>query len=93
MAVPFANDRVTFRLAHADDDMLVVEKRAKLVTVPGVGHDADTLLNGLMAHYGPRLAKLGAKRDWGMLHRLDRGRGQGHALDRLRPRHADAAAL
>ena len=73
VAVPFANDRVTFRLAHADDDMLVVEKRAKLVTVPGVGHDADTLLNGLMAHFGPRLAKLGAKRDWGMLHRLDRG--------------------
>jgi len=70
---PFANDRVTFGVAYADDDVVVVEKRAKLVTAPGVGHTDDTLLNGLMTRYGVRLTALGSKRDWGLLHRLDRG--------------------
>lgn len=73
MAAPVSNERVTFRVAHADDDVLVVEKRSKLVTAPGVGHEDDTLLNGLMAQYGTRLARLGGGRDWGLLHRLDRG--------------------
>lgn len=70
---PISNGRVTFGVPYADDDVLVVEKRAKLVTAPGVGHADDTLLNGLMARYGGRLSSLGSKRDWGLLHRLDRG--------------------
>lgn len=66
------NERVTFKVRHEDADLLVVEKRARLVSNPGVGHEHDTLLNGLYARYGERLQNLGAKRDFGLLHRLDR---------------------
>jgi len=73
VTAPTANDRVTFRVAHADEHLLVVAKRAKLVTAPGVGHEHDTLLNGLMAVYPRALTAMGEKRDWGLVHRLDRG--------------------
>lgn len=73
MTAPIANERVTYRVAHADEHLLVVTKRARLVTAPGVGHEHDTLLNGLMAAYAKQLTALGAQRDWGLVHRLDRG--------------------
>lgn len=66
------NERVSFRVHHEDRDVLVIEKNAGVVSVPGVGHEHDTLLNGLMARYGQDLSQLGAARDHGMLHRLDR---------------------
>lgn len=67
-----ANERVTFRVLHEDHDVVVVEKPPRLVTMPGVGHEHDTLLNGLYARYGERLRQLGTVRDHGMVHRLDR---------------------
>lgn len=66
-----ANERVTFRVLHEDADMLVIEKPARVVTTPGVGHQHDTLLNGLYATHGDRLRQLGAARDHGLVHRLD----------------------
>ncbi|MEZ6244105.1 MAG: RluA family pseudouridine synthase [Phycisphaerales bacterium] len=66
------NERVTFRVHHEDADLLIVEKPARVVTTPGVGHEHDTLLNGLFVEHGTRLQNLGASRDFGMLHRLDR---------------------
>ena len=39
----------------------------------GRGHQDDALLNGLMAsRFGPELRKLGTRRDFGVIHRLDR---------------------
>ena len=67
------NERVTFAIAHQDDDLLVVRKPPGVVTQPGVGHEHDTLLNGLFARFGQRLQQLGQKRDFGLVHRLDRG--------------------
>lgn len=67
-----ANERVTFRVLYEDHHVLVVEKPPRLVTMPGVGHEHDTLLNGLYARYGERLRQLGTARDHGMVHRLDR---------------------
>ncbi len=66
------NERVTFGVRYEDDDLLVVEKHCGLVTHPGVGHERDTLLNGLFARYGIRLQNLGDKRDFGLIHRLDK---------------------
>lgn len=66
------NPRVTFGIRHADEHVLVVEKRSGLVTQPGVGHEHDTLLNGLFETYGPKLQNLGQSRDFGLVHRLDR---------------------
>jgi RluA family pseudouridine synthase len=66
------NSEVTFKLHYQDEDLLVIEKPARIVTQPGKGHDTDTLLNGLFARFGNELQNLGAKRDFGLLHRLDR---------------------
>lgn len=67
------NPRVTFRVLHADDHLMIVEKPAGVVTAPGVGHQHDTLLNGLYATHGDRLRQLGVARDHGLVHRLDQG--------------------
>jgi 23S rRNA pseudouridine1911/1915/1917 synthase len=66
------NKSVTYTIAYEDDDVLVVEKPARLVTQPGKGHEDDTLLNGLFARHGSQFQNLGAERDFGLLHRLDR---------------------
>lgn len=72
MPPPPPNDRITFRIAYEDQHILVVNKRARLVTAPGIGHEDDTLLNGLIAQYPKQLTPLGDRRDWGLVHRLDR---------------------
>ncbi len=66
------NPRVTFRVHYEDEHLLVVEKPARVVTQPGVGHQHDTLLNGLFATHAERLQNLGGVRDFGLVHRLDK---------------------
>ncbi|MCC6320981.1 MAG: RluA family pseudouridine synthase [Phycisphaerales bacterium] len=83
------NPAVTFGIAHQDDDLLVVEKPARVPTQPGKGHSADTLLNGLFARFGNPLQNLGKARDFGLLHRLDR-ETSGLLIVGLRPAAYDA---
>src|SRR5271170_4041915 len=66
------NPDVPFEVVHADADLLVIAKPVGVVTQPGLGHARDSLLNGLFSKYGPKLKNLGVRRDWGLLHRLDR---------------------
>lgn len=66
------NPKVTYSQRYRDEHLLVVDKPARIVTQPGLGHDRSALLNGLFADFGPQLQQLGAKRDFGLLHRLDR---------------------
>lgn len=65
------NPRVPFRVLHEDAWLVVVEKPARVATQPGLGHEGDSLLNGLFARYGPAMQNLGRGRDFGLLHRLD----------------------
>lgn len=71
-APPLANPDVPWQLVHEWPDMVCAMKPAGVVTQPGVGHASDALLNGLMCTYRARMERLGAARDWGLLHRLDR---------------------
>jgi 23S rRNA pseudouridine1911/1915/1917 synthase len=66
------NARVSVRVVFEDEHLMVVEKPARVVTLPGLGHEHDTLLNGLFATHGAKLAQLGADRSYGLMHRLDR---------------------
>lgn len=66
------NERVTYKIRHESPEVLVLDKPCGLVTQPGKGHDRSSLMNGLFARYGPELQKLGATRDYGLLHRLDK---------------------
>jgi len=83
------NPAIAFKIRYQDDDVLVVEKPARLVTQPGKGHEDDTLLNGLFVEFGALLQNLGKARDFGLLHRLDR-QTSGLLLVGLRPRAYDA---
>lgn len=66
------NPGITFKIVHEDEDLLVVHKPPRLPTQPGKGHESDTLLNGLFATHAKQLQNLGASRDFGLLHRLDK---------------------
>ena len=68
-----ANGAVPFQIVKETQHFLVVYKPAGVVTQPGRKHEHDALLNGLFAQYGKALQNLGKKRDFGLLHRLDRG--------------------
>lgn len=59
-------------IRHQDEHLLVVEKPPRMVTQPGRGHESGSLLDHLMEGFGPALRRLGASRDFGLLHRLDR---------------------
>lgn len=86
------NESVSFRVLHEDDDVVVVDKPPHLVTQPGLGHEDDTLLNGLFSRWGDKLQNLGRARDFGLLHRLDR-ETSGVLVVALRPRAYDALRL
>ena len=66
------NDRVTFKVVHEDEHVIIVDKPTGLASQPGLGHLTDTLLNGLFARHGAKMQNLGASRDFGLLHRLDK---------------------
>lgn len=72
MPAPEANARVPIRVLQDAGGVLAVDKEAGRVTMPGAGHVRDSVQNGVMALAGVELAALGAKRDFGLLHRLDR---------------------
>lgn len=86
------NPGVRFTIVIEDDGFLVVDKPAGVPSQPGKGHADDTLLNGLFAAHGARLQNLGAERDFGLLHRLDR-MASGLVLVGLRARAYDALRL
>lgn len=66
------NPRVPISVVHEAAGFFVVYTPPGVVTQPGVKHTRDTVLNGLFALYGKELQNLGKRRDYGLLHRLDR---------------------
>jgi 23S rRNA pseudouridine1911/1915/1917 synthase len=69
---PAPNPRIRLEVVHEDGRVVVANKAPGLVTEPGRSHGSDTLLNALVARYGGKLLQLGERRDYGLLHRLDR---------------------
>ena len=67
------NARVPFELCYEDRHLIVLNKTSSVVTQPGTKHTQDSLLNGAFYRWGKQLQNLGKKRDFGLLHRLDRG--------------------
>lgn len=68
---PVADPAVSLTVVHEDADLVVVDKPAGLVVHPGAGHQAGTLVHGLLARY-PELASVGDPQRPGIVHRLDR---------------------
>ena len=59
---------LSLTVVHEDDDLLVVNKAAGMVTHPAPGHQSGTLLNGIL-HHCPSLVELPRA---GIVHRLDK---------------------
>lgn len=69
-----APEPIPLDIVYRDDDLLIIDKPAGLVTHPSAGHSGGTLVNGLLA-LGPGAAGLGTTAGVaraGIVHRLDR---------------------
>ena len=58
-------------ILYEDDDLLVLDKPAGLVTHPAPGHEAGTLVNALLGHCAT-LSGIGGEQRPGIVHRLDK---------------------
>jgi 23S rRNA pseudouridine1911/1915/1917 synthase len=65
-----APEAIAFDVLYEDADMLVLDKPAGLAVHPAPGHEAHTLVHGLLARY-PNLPGIGGERRPGIVHRLD----------------------
>ena len=66
-----ADASVQFRVVYADAAMVVVDKPAGLVVHPAPGHEAGTLVHGLLARF-PELGDPTGQLRPGIVHRLDK---------------------
>ncbi len=67
-----AAEPIPLQIVYEDDDLLVVDKPAGLVTHPAPGHPGGTLVNALLAHAGDALSGIGGVKRPGIVHRLDK---------------------
>lgn len=69
---PAPEPDVDVPVVHVDASVIVVDKPADLVVHPGAGHDAGTMVAGLLARF-PELGHVGQLDRPGVVHRLDKG--------------------
>ena len=63
---------IPLEIVYEDDDLLVVDKPKGLVVHPAPGHEAGTLVNGLLAHCGGSLSGINGVLRPGIVHRIDK---------------------
>ena len=67
-----AGEAIPLAILHEDDQLIVVDKPAGMVTHPGAGQPTGTLVNALVHHCGDSLSGIGGVRRPGIVHRLDK---------------------
>lgn len=63
-------EEMDLHVVYEDDDIIIIDKPAGLVVHPGAGNYDGTLLNGLLFHYGEKLAPASGRP--GLVHRIDK---------------------
>lgn len=66
-----AGEDIPLDILYEDDQVVVINKPAGMVTHPGVGNHTGTLVNALVYHFGHLSTEGGAERP-GIVHRLDK---------------------
>jgi 23S rRNA pseudouridine1911/1915/1917 synthase len=65
--------KIPLNIIYEDDDMLVINKQAGLISHIGAGKFKDTLVNALLYHYGKEnLSNINGEERLGIVHRLDK---------------------
>lgn len=67
-----APEDIPLDIIYEDEDILVVNKEAGMVTHPAAGNLQHTLVNALLFHTGGRLSHLDTSSRPGIVHRLDK---------------------
>lgn len=65
-------ENLPLQILYEDEDLLLVDKEAGMVTYPAIGHLSHTLANALLFHY-PEIKDIGDRQRPGIVHRLDKG--------------------
>jgi 23S rRNA pseudouridine1911/1915/1917 synthase len=66
-------EAIPLEVLYEDDDLIVVNKPAGMVTHPAAGNFSGTLVNALLHHCQNKLAGVGGVQRPGIVHRLDKG--------------------
>ena len=70
--VDIAPTEMALDIAYEDEDLLVINKPKGLVVHPAVGHQDDTLVNGLLYALGDGLSGINGELRPGIVHRIDK---------------------
>jgi RluA family pseudouridine synthase len=70
--LPKADPSITFPVVFEDEAIIVLGQARRTRRAPRLGHEQDTLVNGLLARF-PEIASVGQPERPGIVHRLDRG--------------------
>jgi 23S rRNA pseudouridine1911/1915/1917 synthase len=65
-------ESIPLEILYEDNELVVVNKPAGLITHPGTGHEEHTLVNALLYHCQGRLSGIGGVLRPGIVHRLDK---------------------
>ncbi len=65
-------EAIPLEIVYEDEVLLALNKQPGLVVHPAVGHWSGTLVNALVHHLGPDLARRGGIERLGLVHRLDK---------------------
>ena len=71
-AVDIAPKEMPLDIVYEDDYLLVINKPKGLVVHPAAGHQADTLVNGLLYALGDDLSGINGELRPGIVHRIDK---------------------
>ncbi|GAT77399.1 RluA family pseudouridine synthase [Ehrlichia ruminantium] len=66
------NINIPITVLYEDQDIIIINKEPGITVHPGAGTKDDTLVNGLIAHYGSTLSYIGKASRPGIVHRLDK---------------------
>ncbi|KXU99678.1 pseudouridine synthase [Gluconobacter potus] len=65
-------EQIPLNILYEDDDLIVLDKQAGLVTHPAPGNETGTLVNALLGHCGEGFEGIGGEKRPGIVHRLDK---------------------
>lgn len=87
-AGPVFENPPTISIIYENDDLLVVDKPAGLVTHPGAGTNRATLVD-IVIRIRPQIVGIGQEGRWGIVHRLDKDTSGVMVIAKSQPAYLD----